>query len=229
MSTSSFIYYCLILSKIMNTMDSTAELLGDGGHYNWPLFKAASGLLAITSAILFAFLLYQTIKFLRIYGFSSKWLVLFFLMLNLYIIMKIAYFVDEILQHSKSCNEAKDKWIDGVLSGINIEIFVSAVWFNIFNWLYQVNDINDLYLESKFSKWTLDIILILWQLFLLAFIAVHFSLFWYIGSNDGDYHYWLAYPSSILLMISSVVFIIVALHYYKTLKSFSIKKAMLMK
>ena len=104
-------------------MEITKETFKEDSEYKWPLFKAAAGLQTFLFTILLVFLFYQTLKFLRIYKFSNKWLVLFFLMLNLYGGMRIAYFVEEILLYPGSWLVAEDKWIQGVLSGVDIEVF----------------------------------------------------------------------------------------------------------
>ena len=91
---------------------------------DWPLFKFASGALAFIWVLLLWFLGYQTVKFLKIYGKSNKWLIMFFWMLNLYVLMKIAYYLEEIFLQTGTWVENNNEWVDGVLGGINIEVFV---------------------------------------------------------------------------------------------------------
>ena len=103
------------------------------------------------------------------------------------------------------------------------------MWFNMFNWLYLISDINEFYSVQKPSKKALNIILFTCQMILLIFILVHFSLYWFSQGNSEDFHYWLAYPTSILLMISSTMFAVISSYYYKTLRYLSIKKALQIK
>ena len=91
---------------------------------DWPLFKMTSAVVAFLGFILFLFLLYHTVKFLKVYGLSNKWLVMFFIMLNLYIILKICFYVQEIFLLHGTWETSDNEWVDGVLGSTNVDIFI---------------------------------------------------------------------------------------------------------
>ena len=76
-----------------------------------------------------------------------------------------------------------DFWIDGIFSYINIAIFASAIMFNVFNWLYSINDIKEFHDNIKVPNKIYHWILIFIQLIFTGISAFLFINSWILIQN----------------------------------------------
>ena len=209
-------------------MDEIRLSLGET-DYDCPIFKVISGILAGIWAVVFAMQFYETYQFIKIYRFRSKWLIMYFIMLNITIILRMAYHAQEVLLLYGSWTKSISRCVDGVLSFVTVAVFASAIVFNIFNWLYQIIDINKYFGSNRIPKIFIDVALVVIQIWLTGVIILLFYVFW---SFTTDYLYFadkVGWIISSIYFVLSLLFIIVGIYYYINLKSFSITKAIQMK
>jgi len=78
------------------------DLLDEDHSYKGCIwFKLSSGIIVLLATVVFFFLVLYTHKFIKIYGSSNKCLLMFFVMLNLAIVLRIAFIIEEIINRKQ--------------------------------------------------------------------------------------------------------------------------------
>ena len=114
-------------------------------------YKVVLIIMTIIAFFWFIIVLYTTWRFIKVFGFTNKWLMMFFLLLNLSVLARMGNFIVELDSRYKRHWKAPPNWIDSTLTFLNIMFFSSAVLFNLFHWWYHIVEINH-YLNVTASK-----------------------------------------------------------------------------
>ena len=114
-------------------------------------YKVVLIIMTIIAFFWFIIVLYTTWRFFKVFGLTNKWLMMFFLLLNLSVLARMGYFIVELNSRYKRHWKAPPHWIDGIFTFLNIMFFSSAVLFNLFHWWYHIVEINN-YLNFSASQ-----------------------------------------------------------------------------
>jgi len=174
-------------------------------------------------------LIIATAKFYKVYGFTNKLLLMFFVCLNFGILFRIIFFFNEFSLKRVGWNNT-NKWVYGILTFTSDMFFWSAILFNLFNWWYHILKINQViymkvaYFQRFMIIWSLSILQLLNVLVFLAFT----SLGW-ISDNFWNLNRAKNISVSIILLVLSVIFIITGIILHWKLKIVSTSMAKMMK
>ena len=119
---------------------------------SWSAYKITASVLVVLWALVFCVLMIYSYKFFKIYRFKSKWLALFLIMINLSVLTRMGNFIQELIVRKDSCTNEPPIWLDSVATFLNIELFIYAAMFHLFNWQYQIWEIKILLSDCKNYK-----------------------------------------------------------------------------
>lgn len=146
-------------------------------------------------------------------------------MLNISIIMRGVNFIWVMGYKFHDCNAQLPQCGEGSLNWGNMVFFVSALIFNIFNWLFTRLKIENLTSSTWSSETRLKVSLIIFHIPIAAFGFSTFIV--YCGLDvtfENSIHFYRAVASVAYLSVS-VAFIVVGKMFYNTLKRYSIVQA----
>ena len=199
-------------------MEEINFIYSDDDVNDWYKFKFTHGGLSFLCLVVLILLIIQTYYFIKFYRFKNKLLIMFFIMLNISLFWRIVYFIEEIFMRDWKdyfWNVHKNQWVNGFMSYINLMFFLSAVIFNLFNWLLTMNRINQVVQLKGHSNLIFIISLYTLQiLLLLLFISVWLSACVFDKDFEtSDIIY--GYIVSVSYFIISIAFSVVGYLYYK--------------
>ncbi|CAI2366170.1 unnamed protein product [Moneuplotes crassus] len=134
---------------------------------------------------LFLIFVYYSCQFIKIMPFHGIYtdrmnyfcILMFLLMINLAISLRICYFSTEIYLKTRHCKSIGSKTFVGIFTYLPVLVFISAVIFSTFSWIYQSRQINEYFnATNRFRKKCTNIWLIISQCMLLIIIIVNITL-----------------------------------------------------
>ena len=191
-------------------------------------YKVTAGLLAAVFFVLSVFWCIYSVKFVKIYGMRSKWLIMFLIMLVLSALSRMVALFIEVTIRRHYCVSPFPKWGEGINTFFNLGVFLSAIVFWLFNWLYQINDINNLMHPRRNYKIIIDLLLIVIQTVIFVIVCLMFVLSW-ACENKNHVIRTFAIVFSVFYFCIGIIFPICGYIFYKKLKLFSYKKSREMK
>ena len=184
----------------------------------------------IIALFLYLFLAYGTYKFIKIFWKVNRNLTMFFIMLNMSYLARIAFFA-VIEYYLKKEWKFISGWQYAAMASLWNLCFVSAIIFMITNWLFLISRVNRYENMGDNSKWNLIILfnisMQLVSVFLFAFVTYR-NCSISEGPNPR-----IENTNKILVVtlfvFLSFLFVLVGLKLYLTLKRVSEDKAIMMK
>lgn len=187
--------------------------------------------MGIIGSFCWMFLLLGTYQFFKMYKFSNKLLLMFFVMLNLSMIFRTVYFFYQAPYKYRSWR-AVPKWGLSIILYINNLFYSSAILFNLFNWVYHIVTINS-YLKNRDDQRRLNIVIILlvaMQIFNVLVFAVFLLGGW--GAPETAFGNIKRINDGIMasfFFILATMFLIAGIILYRRISAVSIAKAKVMK
>ena len=181
-------------------------------------YKVVLIILTIITFICFILLFFATVKFFKVFRFKSKWLMMFFVILNLSVLARLGYFIEEINFRYTNNWKLAPIWINGIFTFLNIMFFSSAVLFNLFHWWYHIVEINHYLNDTTGHNNKITIILITCQVINYLIYGVMFVYSWsdkHIGKRYKNILYIYDVIVSLSFLMISIAFTWAGIVFYK--------------
>ena len=152
------------------------------------------------------------------------------IIINLSIPTRMSNFIHELIACKDSCLNDPSIWTDSISTFLNINCFVYAALFHLFNWLYQVCEIRTIMTNWKSYQNNITFFLVVWIVILaLIFSSLVFVSWVPISVSQTtiislfSYVFWSAY----FVMVG--MFAAAWFYYIRTLQMYSFSRAQIMK